>query len=287
MKKFFVHSCFIMLILGFLVACNTDETPNESGGIPKLPPAYHDYNLYNLSNDDYVTLRLSDSENAYIYLDGFSGLAFVKGGNHVAFSGDAETCLPAETPGDKRALLRFKNQRRITGMNVTLDAGCSEGLDALIVGNDDGHLPNVELIDFKLVGGKGRWEDKLHPDGFQAYGDMGDLYLINGEVVANYQGLFLDPQHKINLIFMDNIDIKYGDEATGYALYFNEGNKPQPKTEIKNVRVYPKDRLPAEKFAIAPASHWEFPSQRTGDKVCFPYLNIDGCVTIIEQSLEE
>ncbi len=256
-----------------------------------LRRSFDGYDSFIFSGSQYKRLKLRPDQNAHITLDGFSGKAFVTGGRHVAFTGNAATSQKAEKFGGKRAVLRIKNAAHIYGYDFSIDAGQARGLDALIVGNDYGSAPSVTLENFTLEGGWNKWpyempEDTFHGDAFQAYGEVGDVVLRNGTIIANYQGLFLDPQHPIGSYTLENIDIRYGDRQTGYALFLAVDGRepPYPLTVLKDVRIWPGEKKGRpEATMVAPAKHWRGGCVREGKTIRFPMQpNIRGYVEIMD-----
>jgi len=184
-------------------------------------------------------------------------------GRHVRVIGGS---LKATQPASemRRGLLRFAGQSgSVFVEGVVLDAAHQNGLDGLLVGGVT-HAP-TRVADVYVQNSfiKGTWSGQsgLHADGFQYYGATRSTRFDRVSVVAQYQGLFLDPQYDIAGIDLRHVDLRYETPETGggYAFFLRlEKDRPRhPPVSLQEVYVAPRTNAgPWEEGTIYPPAHF-------------------------------
>lgn len=260
---------------------------------PVYAENYEGYRQITLSGAGTERINLQ-GESAVITLADFSGYALILNGGHVVFTGSAQSDKPALEDGGKRAILRIKNAEEITGHDAVIDAGGGHGLDALIVGNDDGRLPVVTLDRVTLTGGWNNWpyeKGELHGDALQDYMGVKSFTITDSVIIANNTGFFADPQHPVERITLKNVRFEYGVRSSGYALYLKNTNAKSayvPEIVLDNVSVRERHECifgavcPAEMYSVHPPKQHPKGAARRGDEVCWPEIpEIKGCVKVV------
>ncbi|MBK6895298.1 MAG: hypothetical protein IPH06_01745 [Alphaproteobacteria bacterium] len=261
--------------------------------VPVYAGTVEGYRTITLSGAGAERINLQ-GESAVITLSDFSGYALILNGGHVVFTGTAQSDKPALEDGGKRAILRIKNAEAITGRDAVIDAGGGHGLDALIVGNDDGRLPVVTLERVKLIGGWNNWpyeKGEFHGDALQDYMGVKSFDISDSVIVANNTGFFADPQHPVERITLTNVRFEYGVKSSGYALYLKNTNAKSdyvPEIVLENVSVRERHECifgrecPAEMYSVHPPQQHPKGAVRRGDEVCWPEIpEIKGCVRVV------
>lgn len=242
------------------------------------PARYKDWRKIIVEGDQPARITAANNERLHITFKDFRSHCMISGASYVAFTGQAKSEQDAQSTGSRRAICRIADCGVVEGYQFSFNAGLGRGLDALIIGNgpNDPRFPNVRLEDFELTGGWNEWpldkvKDRLHGDAIHlGYGKVGHAVLRRGQVFANHQGGFFDPQDPIKSLMLQNIDFRYGAKPKGYTLFLNNGNLPQPPTYLHNVRVFPRSTGLAEMYSVAPARHWKGGCVRSGDIITFP-----------------
>ena len=232
--------------------------------------------------------------SAVITLKHFGGYALILNGGLVVFTGTAQSDKPALESGAQRAILRIKNAEEITGHDAVIDAGDGHGLDALIVGNDDGRLPEVHLERVTLIGGWNNWpyrDGEYHGDALQDYMGVKSFEILDSVIVANNSGFMADPQHPVETITLRNVRFEYGKRSSGYTLYLKNTNAKSdyvPEIVLENVSVQERkaclhsSKCPAEMYSVHPPKQHPKGAVRRGDEICWPEIpQIKGCVKVV------
>ncbi len=261
--------------------------------VPVYAENYEGYRKITLAGAGTERINLQ-GESAVITLADFSGYALILNGGHVVFTGSAQSDKPALEDGGQRAILRIKNAEEITGHDAVIDAGGGHGLDALIVGNDDGRLPVVTLERVTLTGGWNNWpyeKGEFHADALQDYMGVKSFTITDSVIIANNTGFFADPQHPVERITLKNVRFEYGVHSSGYALYLKNTNAKStyvPEIILENVSVRERHECifgrecPAEMYSVHPPKQHPKGAVRRGDEVCWPEIpEIKGCVKVV------
>lgn len=248
----------------------TDLTPEKSLALVALKP-----------NEDAVIKLPKDGPLR------LGGLMVRYGGNIRMIGGHMIGLAPADQK--LRAVLRFAGQSGTVFVEgVVIDANRQYGLDGILIGalnHRPKDVPDITLQNI-VIKGTDSTTKGFHADAFQYYGATRTTRMDHVSITAQYQGLFLDPQHDIKAIDLRHVDLRYTDPATAAGFLFflrvgEEANTRHPSVRLRDVYVGERTNRPVwENSVIFPHARMANGTRRQGDRATFPsFPEVDGFVT--------
>jgi len=171
---------------------------------------------------------------------------------------------------------------------VHIDNSNSGEKDAIGAGSTNGSAPNLVIQNSLIEGVTGNFT-KVHGDGVQNYGALGNVEMYNVTIHTDYQGIFMDPGPgtPVGSLTLDNVNVvretPAGADPQTWLYYFLS-----PKTEtpypihFDNVYVPELPGLPAETSSVYPPHEVIDGVVRTGNQLTWPLLPYTGAMTVGE-----